>query len=1681
MAEETKMDPSPTTMELEESPISEDDYSSSSGSSSEEEEYMEEDNNNGKRGIPEMPLFKYARVNGNVPRSKEDNDTNCLEVACTCSCIGRISLQQQQQQQQSYDVSSSLSKDETIFVVALGLENGSVMILDPMTGTTIVPSTHLPVLSSTSIDTKKQNDKNNHHSIVQVRFDASGTVLAAMTQSGHVAIFEIKYYYPNNNNNSNTATMQASSTAITTAATVTSGDSINNMMIPVENMFGSFLSKLAGDEDTTTSATTKSSSHIHPQSSSSQKKGSSTLSAEFPIPVTRLSYSTTSSKNMTKATCMALDPAYKKKRDKKLVVVGFSDGRVLMTKQGTGLFGRRHDIAIYQASGSGSLNDNNSGIEALEWRGILLASADSSGIKLYDTDRMTRIAHIDRPTGARSSLYPTISSLRPHLYFERSDSLLVAWGDCLVHIHIREETTNKQNQSSTPTNTTSNNNNNNNTNNRTSSMDPSSNNAENSAPTSSQQVVDRRVECGLAWQLDGISVGAVPMDANHIAILLLYPTPTMDDEDEILEQVLPSSCQGLSPSGNNTLELQVLKRHVGMTISSDALPLLYRKPIASVNTKIHKMLTDSTSQYTFLSSYCTPQMEDYLHVEEEYKQHPQHQSNHDALTNNNNTTTNSTSNAVNNPSASETASNNQNPSNHSTSNHESNQNDGLDLEKEIISAMTATFASSSSSHQIKNKRFKDYFLRWDIQNVHPNDDDDIDDDDDEEEKEESKNSDDDTEMTVKQENMKQEEHDIDDDKSTSSVDSDDYSFLFQNTKAKQSNHSMNHKSPSNKDSKITQTTIDPPFLWITSHDDIILAQTRDMDDCVDHARNNGKYGLALKRALKYRHQLASASDTLEQLTNDYLSAVLYPPTQTNTLTVRRLRLAARTMPILLGTNMNMWERWIYEFAKIPGGLFVLRPYVPTRDPMLPQVLYEMILEKMLIEVESMLSLKTATSENDVENNQQITKKKKKITNRYSGSVLDDNLSHAQKGAIKLYLRTLRGWGPMTFMRERIKLEDRQQQQQQNPIIQDLREDFFMRITHSCSSTYLQYPIDIKEFDAKFGIRNNNEKEGNDDEVEEIEDKKQQQLPGVVIASHHNNPINQGPPVAERLYDVRSVAAHLVPRISHKSFYSSSTVNDINNKGDGKPNIASALALEALAEVYMMEGNYKEALQLYLIFGAHFMTQPLSSLETDAINSITEPNIIHNMPETRNHHRFSHVLPMIENHQLFNYLLDETFLNSFYEDDNEQSSSSLPPTSVSTLPLAALICLVGLDLSGRFLLEHSILPTISATASSTTTLSSSMVEVPGTMLPIHSVANQFQTRPKLQLWYLHSIILLHKPDIYVRFPTTAVPPRIITDLHRIHLELYIQYANRDHQNNLKNLSDVPTTYEDMDMESPLISFLKVALPHGGVRSEEVRRMLEDLRSGGSGSLSSSSAQAAGVLDGNASVVKYPHLYSSELAYVIERAGSDTEENAKYILSLYLEGSKSLPLAVSYAERNTIHSELLWNDLISYCLKSTSENSEPDGLLFGSLLEVASRFGADLSNLVSKIPTGMRIEGIRPKLVSAISDYRLKLKIHESSSTIMEDDKIDLLRQLSHRSRRGLRVEYHGPMRNTIAAAKTENNQNQRDYSTTMASMNLEHSVPSDRNQQYESNINGMLWHHRKNLRMRSRPTKVIPIR
>lgn len=180
--------------------------------------------------------------------------------------------------------------------------------------------------------------------------------------------------------------------------------------------------------------------------------------------------------------------------------------------------------------------------------------------------------------------------------------------------------------------------------------------------------------------------------------------------------------------------------------------------------------------------------------------------------------------------------------------------------------------------------------------------------------------------------------------------------------------------------------------------------------------------------------------------------------------------------------------------------------------------------------------------------------------------------------------------------------------------------------------------------------------------------------------------------------------------------------------------------------------------------------------------------------------------------------------------------------------------------------------------------------------------------------------------------------------------------------------------------------------GGIRPTEVGKTLEVERKGGAG---------------------VSRTFALELAHIMEHFGETSEAEAWLILELYLKGAMSLMLAVAYAQRVRQHSSALWKILINHCLSANLKQSKTgpsaDGSLFGSLLEAAALSGADLAHLVAQIPPGMAIEGLRPRLVAAVADYRLKLVMHKSSSEIAAEDKIVLLRERTHRARRGMRCE------------------------------------------------------------------------
>jgi hypothetical protein len=244
------------------------------------------------------------------------------------------------------------------------------------------------------------------------------------------------------------------------------------------------------------------------------------------------------------------------------------------------------------------------------------------------------------------------------------------------------------------------------------------------------------------------------------------------------------------------------------------------------------------------------------------------------------------------------------------------------------------------------------------------------------------------------------------------------------------------------------------------------------------------------------------------------------------------------------------------------------------------------------------------------------------------------------------------------------------------------------------------------------------------------------------------------------------------------------------------------------------------------------------------------------------------------------------------------------------------------------------------------------------------------------------VFTRKPEVYVKFPNTANPPTVVVNLHKKHLDLFLKFAgpNRDSARALEGIE----AYRVADRSTPLLSFIKTILPLGTIGPMEVGKKLEIERRGGSSG-----------------------IFALELAYFIENYGDGSESEAKLILDLYLRGAQSLMLAVSYAQRTKKYSSILWKTLTSHCLPGTTATATFDGTLFGSLLEAAALSGADLAKLVAQIPPAMQVEGLRPRLVAAIADYRLKVQMHRMSSDIANDELILLLQEAALRTRRGMR--------------------------------------------------------------------------
>ena len=100
-------------------------------------------------------------------------------------------------------------------------------------------------------------------------------------------------------------------------------------------------------------------------------------------------------------------------------------------------------------------------------------------------------------------------------------------------------------------------------------------------------------------------LGVVPLDSANILVLGLVPPSNDDDVD----------CDGCQPS--NDLELQVISREDGSITFSNILPMLKNEasdqPL-SQNGVAQSVITESAADFTLLSSFALPRMEDIYEV-----------------------------------------------------------------------------------------------------------------------------------------------------------------------------------------------------------------------------------------------------------------------------------------------------------------------------------------------------------------------------------------------------------------------------------------------------------------------------------------------------------------------------------------------------------------------------------------------------------------------------------------------------------------------------------------------------------------------------------------------------------------------------------------------------------------------------------------------------------------------------------------------------------------------------------------------------------------------------------------------------------------------------------------------------------------------------------------------------------
>ena len=116
---------------------------------------------------------------------------------------------------------------------------------------------------------------------------------------------------------------------------------------------------------------------------------------------------------------IALEPSFSKRSSRSFVCGGMAGNLVMHEKSWLG-----HKETIIH-SGEGP-------IWRIAWRETLIAWANDSGVKIYDTESKTRVGYIDRPADA-----PRADLFRCTLQWRDDTTLMIAWADYVNLVRLR--------------------------------------------------------------------------------------------------------------------------------------------------------------------------------------------------------------------------------------------------------------------------------------------------------------------------------------------------------------------------------------------------------------------------------------------------------------------------------------------------------------------------------------------------------------------------------------------------------------------------------------------------------------------------------------------------------------------------------------------------------------------------------------------------------------------------------------------------------------------------------------------------------------------------------------------------------------------------------------------------------------------------------------------------------------------------------------------------------------------------------------------------------------------------------------------------------------------------------------------------------------------------------------------